>query len=159
MASGKATESRRKAVAKQSPRTSAPAAVPDRTYLDLAAEFPLRPIRNEEECRRATEILDRLADRGEDDLSPGETDYLDVLSMLMERWEDEHVHIDAPRTVADRLRAYMLARNLSQADVVKGANVSPSTISELLSGKRTLGRYPATRLSAFFRVPIDRFLG
>jgi HTH-type transcriptional regulator/antitoxin HigA len=155
MAGGKTTEARRKGTTGKAART----AVADRTYLDLAVEFPLRPIRTEEECRRATEIIDRLADRGEDDLSPGEADYLDVLSMLMERWEDEHVHIDVPKTVADRLRAYMLARDLSQADVVKGANVSPSTISELLAGKRTLGRQPATRLATFFRVPVACFLG
>jgi HTH-type transcriptional regulator/antitoxin HigA len=149
MASGKTTEPRR-----------APA-VPavDRSYHDLIAEFPLRPIRTEEESRRADEVIGRLADRGEDDLSPGETDYLDVLSTLMERWEDEHVHIDEPATVPDRLRWFMEARDLTQADVAHGANVSRSTISEVLAGKRALGRQPATRLAAFFRVPVGLFLG
>lgn len=151
MAAGKATEARRRK-GKPEPSTV------DRTYLALIREFPLRPIRTEEECARATVVMDRLADRGEEDLAPGEADYLDVLATLVEQWEDVHVRIASHATPAEELRGYMDARNLSQADVAKAAGVSESTISELLNGKRSLGKRPAGRLAGFFRVPIDVFL-
>jgi HTH-type transcriptional regulator/antitoxin HigA len=134
-----------------------PSAV-DVLYFSLVNEFPLRPFRNEDDCNRATEIIGRLADRGEEDLSPGETDYLDVLSTLMEQWENEHVVIAEPRSTADAVRAFMVARGLTQTDVVKGAGVSASTISELLSGKRKLGKQPASKLAKFFRMPVSVFL-
>jgi transcriptional regulator with XRE-family HTH domain len=52
----------------------------------------------------------------------------------------------------------MDARGLSQADVARGAAVSSSTVSEFLSGKRPLGKRPASRLAAYFGVPIGAFL-
>jgi HTH-type transcriptional regulator/antitoxin HigA len=126
--------------------------------MDLVYSFPLRPIRSHSELDRANDVAGRLAERGEDNLSPDETDYLDVLGDLIEKYESAHFPIPEHASPADELRAYMDARGLSQADIVKGAGISSSTISEFLGGKRSLGKRPAARLAAFFGVPIGVFL-
>src|SRR5579872_2385309 len=56
-------------------------------YLTLIREFPLRPIRSEADLDGAIAMIDALTDRGE--LRPDEQDYLDVLSKLVEEYEDE----------------------------------------------------------------------
>lgn len=56
-------------------------------YLDLILQFPLRPIRSDEELDEAIRMVDSLLDRR--DLVQGEKDYLDVLGDLIERYESE----------------------------------------------------------------------
>src|SRR6266852_4255787 len=62
-----------------------PALIP--TYLVLIRRFPLRPIQSEAELDHATAVMNSLLDR---DLDPAEDDYLDVLSDLIERYEDKY---------------------------------------------------------------------
>ena len=56
-------------------------------YFDLVREFPLRPLRSDRELDRAIAVIDRLLARGK--LASDEADYLDVLSDLVEKYEDE----------------------------------------------------------------------
>ena len=51
-------------------------------YLKLVREFPLRPLRSDSDLDRAIVVIDALTDRAE--LSPEETDYLEVHSRLVE---------------------------------------------------------------------------
>ena len=63
-------------------------ASPERAhYMDLVQEFPLRPLRSDEELAQAIGVIDRLIIRG--DLDSGEQDYLDVLTDLVEKYEAE----------------------------------------------------------------------
>src|SRR5207249_286190 len=89
----------------------------DPTYLALIRRFPLRPIRTEAELDAASAIIDDLTDR--DDLSPTESDYLDVLGDLAEKYEGEHVEM--PRVSdAEMLRSLMNEKGVRQADVARG---------------------------------------
>jgi HTH-type transcriptional regulator/antitoxin HigA len=126
--------------------------------MELVRLFPLRPIRSHAELDRANEVAGQLAERGEENLSTDEADYLDVLGDLIEKYEDTHLPMPEHTAPAVELRAYMDARGLSQAEVARAAAVSSSTVSEFLSGKRPLGKRPASRLAAFFGVPIGVFL-
>jgi HTH-type transcriptional regulator/antitoxin HigA len=57
-------------------------------YLALVREFPLRPLRDHAEYDRAATVLDGLVMRK---LSPGERDYLDALTLMVEAYyDDEH---------------------------------------------------------------------
>jgi antitoxin component HigA of HigAB toxin-antitoxin module len=127
--------------------------------MELVQEFELRPIRNDNDLKRANEVAGRLAERGEENLNADEADYLDVLCGLIEDYEDARFPIAIDFTPADRLRARMEARGMTQAEVAKEANVSESAIRDLLSGKSALGKRPAARLAAYFGVPISVFLG
>src|SRR5271165_1399167 len=57
----------------------------DPAYLTLILRLPLRPIRTDAELDAAICVIDELTDR--DDLSVAETDYLDVLGDLVEKYE------------------------------------------------------------------------
>jgi HTH-type transcriptional regulator/antitoxin HigA len=118
-------------------------------YLQLVQRFPLRPLRTDADLDAAVDVVDDLIDR--DDLTPAEQDYLDVLSDLVEAYENEAVPI---RTVgdADMLRFLIEQRGITQTELAKQSRIVESTISEVLAGKRKLNRTQIGKLSKFFRV-------
>ena len=127
----------------------------DAAYLALIRRFPLRPIRTEEELDAAFAIIDELTDR--DELSAAEADYLDVLGNEVERYEDQHVAM--PRVSdAEMLRALMDEKGVSQADVVRGAGISKTVLSLVLSGRRDLTREHIETLSMYFGISPAVFL-
>ena len=67
---------------------------PAPAYLALIDIFPLRPLRSERAYDAAVTVLDTLAVRPEGSLEPGEQDYLDTLTMLVEAYDQEHHDLD-----------------------------------------------------------------
>jgi HTH-type transcriptional regulator / antitoxin HigA len=133
------------------------AALPS-TYLALLAEFPLRPIRNRAEYKRAAKIVHRLALR-EGHLDDGEEAYLQVLEALVERSDEESFPIDrddfTPTQVLKMLveQAGMTVTELGMLLGSKGA------ASELLSGKRKEpSKAQISMLCARFKVSANAFL-
>jgi HTH-type transcriptional regulator/antitoxin HigA len=128
----------------------------DPAYLTLIRRFPLRPIRSDAELDAASEVVDDLTDR--DDLSPSESDYLDVLGDLVEKYEDEHVEM-AHVSDAAMLRSLMDEMGVKQVDVVRGTGISKTVLSLVLNGKRDLTREHIGVLSKYFGVNPSSFLG
>lgn len=128
----------------------------DPAYLALIARLPLRPIRTEAELDAAAGVIDELTDR--DDLSPAESDYLDVLGDLVEKYEDEHVEMPHVSDAA-MLRTLMEEKGVKQADVVRGTGISKTVLSLVLNGKRDLTREHIRVLSKYFDVNPAAFLG
>ncbi len=128
----------------------------DPAYLALIRRFPLRPIRTDAELDAASGVIDELTDR--EDLSPAESDYLDVLGDLVEKYEDEHV---AMPHVSDgtMLRSLMDEKGVRQADVARGTGISKTVLSLVLNGKRDLTREHIGALSKYFGVNVSSFLG
>ena len=84
------------------------------SYLLLINRFPLRPIRNDAELDRATAVINSLLDRAP--LDAGQRDYLDVLSDLVENYEDEHHPIASPSDA--EMLAYLLElKDVRQTEV------------------------------------------
>jgi len=126
-------------------------------YLELIRAFPLRPIRTERELDRATNVINVLLDRGR--LTSAEEDYLDVLSDLVERYEDKHHRIaTAGLTDAEMLAHLLEAKDVTQAEVARATGIRESRISEVLSGKRQLTRNQIGKLAAYFWVSPAVFL-
>ncbi len=123
-------------------------------YLELVHRFPLRPIRSDAELEDAIRVIDSLLDR--DDLTPPEDDYLDVLSDLVEVYEEQAIPIE-PLGDAELLRLLMNAKGVTQAKVAREVGIAESTISELLSGKRKLNRKQIGKLARYFRVEPGSF--
>jgi HTH-type transcriptional regulator/antitoxin HigA len=65
-------------------------------YLELVRAFPLRPLRSAEDHDRAIATVDALSDR-RPGLRPEEHDYLIVLALLIERYEED-LYPAAPET-------------------------------------------------------------
>ncbi|HKI38178.1 MAG TPA: helix-turn-helix domain-containing protein [Gemmataceae bacterium] len=118
-------------------------------YLALVIQFPLRPLRTEDDLDRAIAVIDSLLDR--DPLAPEEEDYLDVLSDLVERYESAE-HPQGPVSDADMLRHLIEAKEVTQADVAQATGIAESTVSAVLSGKQKLSRSHVGRLARYFAV-------
>jgi HTH-type transcriptional regulator / antitoxin HigA len=124
-------------------------------YLELVRQFPLRPIRSEEDLARAIGVIDSLIDQDERDRD--EEDYLDVLGDLAARYESEH-HPRPPVADADLLGHLIEARGTTQAKVAEETGIAESTISSILSGKRGLNRRHIEILARYFKVKPGVFL-
>lgn len=118
-------------------------------YLELVRRFPLRPLRTDADLDAAVAVVDSLIDQ--DELSAPEQDYLDVLSDLVETYEDETIPIK-PVGDADMLRLLIEAKGVTQAQAAKEAGIAESTVSEVLAGKRKLNRTQIGKLGRYFRV-------
>ena len=132
---------------------------PSASYLRLVGEFPLRPIRNDEEFKAARAVMERLAVRGEDDLDAGERDYLDGLDEFISRY-DERALIDRARrgTPRSRLRSLMSDTGMKPKDLEKVLGCGHSLVSLVLSGKRELSKDNVRALAKWFRLSADYFL-
>jgi HTH-type transcriptional regulator/antitoxin HigA len=123
-------------------------------YMLLVQEFPLRPIRNDRELARASEMADGISLR--DSLVPAEEDYLDVLDGLILQYEKEH-HAVPPLTDAELLRELIQARRVTQRQVASATGVVYSTISSVLAGRRNLTRDQIGVLARYFQVDVGCF--
>jgi HTH-type transcriptional regulator/antitoxin HigA len=125
------------------------------TYMALVKRFPLRPIRSEAELDAAIAIIDDLTDR--DELDAGETDYLDVLSDLVERYEDQAYPIkDA--TEAEMLAFLIEQKGVKQVEVSRATGIAESSLSEVLRSKRQLTRGQIAKLAGYFHVEPGVFM-
>ena len=121
-------------------------------YMELFAEFPIRPIRNEKEYDAALTVLDRLAVRNEGALSPDEQDYLDALTMLVDVYDEQHHRIDTSTlTPAELLRFLMEQRGIGFEVLVKLLG-GKAAASYLLNGTRNPSRSQCFTLGRFFGV-------
>jgi HTH-type transcriptional regulator / antitoxin HigA len=118
-------------------------------YLDLLAKFPLRPIRREAELDAATEVIHELIDQ--DTRTVAEEDYLEVISQLVEQYEEVHYPLEEVPD-AEMLAYLMEIQSRTQTDVARGAKIAASTVSEVLSGKRKLNRAQIGKLARYFHV-------
>ncbi len=97
---------------------------PDRCspeYLALVRAFPPRPIRDDDDHRRAIEVVNGLLDR--QSLTADEEDYLDVLGLLIADYEDS-IYEHPESTPVERLRHLMEEHSLTQAELAR-ARESP----------------------------------
>lgn len=117
------------------------------TFIELVAACPTRPIRNDRELAKAHKTIERLMDKPK--LSRDESDYLEVLSMLVVKYE---AAVDPPRDIShsDMLAFYMEAKGVSQAEVSRGTGVSATTISNVRAGRRDFSRADIRRLCEYF---------
>jgi HTH-type transcriptional regulator/antitoxin HigA len=123
-------------------------------YARLLARFLPKPIQSDRELEAATALLLELDERN--DLSPEEEALAEVLTVLIEDYEDKHYPLpDVPPHEA--LKALMEDRGLKHKDIwpVLG---NKGAATEILSGRRSISKAQAKRLAEFFRVPIDLFI-
>ena len=127
----------------------------DARFWELLRRFPLLPLRSEAELDAATEVIHELIDQKT--RSKAEDDYLDVLTRIVEKYEEVHYPMeDVPAN--EMLAELMEEKQFTQAQVAKGAGIAVSTVSELLSGKRKLTRGQIEKLAKFFKVGPAVFL-
>ena len=129
------------------------------SYMDLVRELSLRPIRNEAEYDRATVVLHRLAVLGEKKLNAGQSDYLDALSVFVEKYDDEHYPIDTSSiTPLKMLQALVADHEMPQTKLAELLGIGPGAVSMILAGKRPITASHAKSLGKRFKVDPGLFI-
>ena len=85
------------------------------TYFQLVKQLPLARLRNDQDLHAAKEMIDRLLQRN---LDRGAQEYLDVLTDLVEAYEDEH-HPIPDAFEADVLRELMRSKTTFTSTLVE----------------------------------------
>ena len=136
---------------------SAMATLP-RSYRALFAAFPLRPITSDSLYDRAARMIHSLAIR-EGSLDAGEEAYLEILEMLVERYDRQRHPMDADDvspTQVLRVLVEQAGMNVTELGQLLG---SKGAASELLSGKRKEpSKAQIARLCDRFKVDAALFL-
>lgn len=129
-----------------------------RTYLELIAEHPLRPIRSEAELDQAIAVLNELIDREVvSRASRDELDYQQALAILIGHYEADHEPV-AKVTPADMLRHLLDVRGITQARLAADTGASESTVSETLAGKRPVSTKNRRLFSEYLKVDPSVFV-
>lgn len=123
-------------------------------YIQLLQKFPPRTITNDQQLAATQEVIDSLLDRAE--LTPEESDYLNVLGTLVFDYEQKN------ETIADiygveLLKVLIAERNLRQKDLIPVFKTE-SIVSEILNGKRQLTVRHLQELAQFFNLSPAVFL-
>lgn len=129
---------------------------PDR-FAEMCAEFPLRPIRTDEQLEAATAVAHVILRKPR--TTQDEEDYLESLSLLIHEYEEaRYPEEEADVSGADMLRFMIETNNLTQAEVSKATKIPVSSISEMVTGKRGIGAKHAAAFGAYFNMSPAAFL-
>lgn len=123
-------------------------------YMDLVCKFPLASIKSERQLQEAQAVLDKVLATGR--LSKGQLIYVDVLSDLVMAYENSHHPMPSPSDAAI-LQHLMKAKAITQQELHQATKIAPSTISEILSGKRRFTKGMIGALAAYFGVDKGMF--
>ena len=120
----------------------------------LSHELP-RPIRSDQDLRRAIDRLEKL-DSNHAQLTAAEREMAELYTVLIEAYENQHYPVPhaAPHQF---LEALLEQRGLAQADIAPFVG-GRGHASEVLSGKRAISKAQAKRLAEFFRVSAESFI-
>jgi HTH-type transcriptional regulator/antitoxin HigA len=129
--------------------------VDPKRYGRLLARKLLAVIRTEEENERLIAELEQF-DKRYDELSPEEREYAELLTVLIESFEDANYALEGS-TSDSRLRTLMEEHGLRQRDLLDVFG-SRGTAFEVVSGKRAISKAQAKKLAELFHVPGDLFL-
>ena len=126
-----------------------------KTYSSLLATYQPQIITSEDEYNRTIESIEQMMVRGEE-LTPEEISLLELLSILVEIYEDSQLAVESssPQNILLHL---MDARELKQSDLV-GVIGSKGIVSEIVNGKRSISKAQAKALGEFFHISPALFI-
>ncbi|MCY2989970.1 MAG: transcriptional regulator [Planctomycetota bacterium] len=126
-----------------------------KTYGELVAKLPPRPIHDEVDLANATEMIDRLAGF---DLNADQEDYLEALSTFVETYEAVRFPIDDSRLAPlDTLKTLLGEHGLTASDL--GRLLGNRTLgAAILSSRRNLSKAHIKKLAEHFKVEPGLFL-
>src|SRR5438128_809641 len=123
---------------------------PAAAYLELIRDFPLRPLRSEREYDAALSVLDSLAVRSEGSLDPGEQDYFDTLTILVEAYDQEHYAGDMEHGDPLAMLKYLMQESgMTQAELGRLLE-NRSLASQILNKHRQLSKTHIRKLADHF---------
>jgi HTH-type transcriptional regulator/antitoxin HigA len=112
----------------------------------------IRLIKTDDDYEAALKEIERLMEAEVEPNTP-DGDLLDVLSTLVEAYEDENYPIPLPDPI-EAIKYYMESRGLSRSDLEPFIG-SRARVSEILNRKRTLSLNMIRKLSAGLGIPTE----
>ncbi len=122
--------------------------------LTQSTEFIYVPT-TEAEYEQLVELLDSITDIVRDDETHPLAKTMDVIGVLIEDYEDEHIPEPVGNPISV-LRYFMEENGLKQKDLSELG--SQGVVSEILNGKRELNLRQVKELSERFNVPASAFI-
>jgi HTH-type transcriptional regulator/antitoxin HigA len=107
-----------------------------------------------EACDRVYELM-HSSDNDIDRNSP-EGEEIELLSLLIEKYEQEHYQMNAP-TPIEAIKFRLEQMNLKQADIAPLFG-GKTRVSEILNGKRTLTMKMITLLNRYLGIPLESLI-
>jgi len=126
-----------------------------RKYAELVAMHLPRPIHDEVAYENTVEFINALAGHK---LNADQEDYLELLSRLVETYEDVQVSELSDGTPLDRLKYLLTENDLGGEGLADLLEVDRSTAYKLLKGSRNLTAEHIRILTQRFKVSSDCFL-
>ena len=111
-------------------------------------------IHNDAELEMYTDALFRLT--ALESPSPSEGEAIELLTLLVERYEQEHYSIP-PADPVSVVRFLLEQQNLTQRDLIPQFG-SESAVSMFMTGQRNLTLEQVRKLSTRFKLPADVFI-
>jgi len=112
----------------------------------------LSPIRTEADYEKVLERIDVLMGQ-EPEIGSREGDELEILALLVEKYEEQHWHIATPDPI-EAIKYRMEEMGLKQKDLVPIIG-SKSKVSEVLNRKIGLSLTMISNLSAQLHIPLE----
>lgn len=117
-------------------------------YLKRVQEFPLVPIRHDRHLAQAIKVINKLI---QTHLDESEEEYLDVLTTLVEDYEEEH-HAIPDSDEASLLKHLLEAKGVTVRQTAEATGVAISTLTGVQKRKATLNKDDIVALSRYFHV-------
>ncbi|CRY53734.1 Antitoxin HigA [Yersinia intermedia] len=115
----------------------------------------IRPIRNEEDYRAALKAVSPLFDHEPEPNTP-EGDFLEVMIVLIEAYEQKHFPVDLPDPV-EAIKFRMEQSCLSAKDLMPAIGRS-NRVYEILNRKRSLTLPMIWKLHTLFGIPAESLI-
>lgn len=132
--------------------------IDEKKYGLLLMETLPSVISNEDELEKMTGQVNRLMTKGikQEGLSPEEEKLLELMSVLIENYEDEHYPF--PEVPPNEILKFLMEQNdLKQSDLLHIFGSSGIT-SEVVNGKRSISKTQAKKLAEHFKVSVELFI-
>lgn len=115
----------------------------------------LKPIKNEQEYDVALDRIDELMDI-KPKIGTAQSDELEVLVMLIEKYEEKHWHIAEPDPI-EAIKIRMEQMHLKQKDLVPFIG-NKSKVSEVLNRKVALSLSMISKLATGLQLPLEALI-
>ncbi|MEM6611234.1 MAG: transcriptional regulator [Cyanobacteria bacterium P01_C01_bin.72] len=123
-------------------------------YAKVLAEYQPKIIETEAENDNAIALANGLEHKN--DLTSEELAMLELLTLLIEKFEEENYSI--PESTPQQTLLHLIESNGLKQENLVGVIGSRGVVSEVVNGKRSISKAQARKLADFFSVDVGLFI-
>ncbi len=129
----------------------------DKKYLKWIAEFPIVPIENWTQHKKAINVLLKM-DELDGELTPAEIAYGKALGVMISTFESSQLNNKLKKASGNDILTFIMDQhNLSQSQIAELVDMPRQNINSFLKGSRGLPRAAREKLAAKFKLKPELF--